>query len=87
MSGEAWPTARKRSSSIFLRTFSDLMAFLMLLSPAITDFYVKKYPVLGGSLHAGVDGISSYNIDSWDGVSIIRSVLEKVLEGLSGYNT
>jgi len=40
-----------------------------------------------GGFHAGVDGGSSNNIDSWDGESGRLGVIEKVNEGLSGDNT
>ena len=43
--------------------------------------------VLGSGFHAGVDGVGSNNVDSWDGISLLLGVLEKVDEGLSGDDT
>ena len=43
--------------------------------------------VLSGGFHAGVDGVGSNNIDSWDGESLLLGVLKKIDKGLSSDDT
>jgi len=43
--------------------------------------------VLGGGLHAGVDGVGSNDIDSGDGVALLLGGIEKVDEGITGHDT
>jgi len=43
--------------------------------------------VFGGGLHTGVDGVSSNNVDSWDGEPLLLGVLKKINEGLSRDDT
>ena len=43
--------------------------------------------VLGGGFHTGVDGVGSYNVNSGDGISLLLSVLQKILKSLSSDNT
>ena len=38
--------------------------------------------VLFSGFHAGVDGVGSDNVDSWDGKSVLLGVVKKVIEGL-----
>jgi hypothetical protein len=43
--------------------------------------------VLGGSFHAGVDGVSSNNVDTRDGELLLLGVIEEINKGLSSNNT
>ena len=43
--------------------------------------------VLGGGLHAGVDGVGADDVDSGDGVALLLGGIEKVDEGRAGHNT
>ena len=43
--------------------------------------------VLGGGLHAGVDGVGSNDVDSGDGVALLLGGIEKVDEGITGHDT
>merc|ERR1719223_1877292 len=43
--------------------------------------------VLLGGFHACIDRVGSYNIYSWDGVSLGFSIFKKVLKSWSGDNT
>ena len=57
------------------------------LTSTLGEGYHDGTSILGSSLHAGIDGVGTDNVDTWNGESLLLGMLEKINEGLTGHNT
>jgi hypothetical protein len=57
------------------------------LTSSLGESYHDWSTVFGSGFHTCVDGVRSNDVNSWDSVSLLLSVIKKILEGLSSNNT